>query len=282
MNPVSASIVTIRNLVLVLMVFLCLSLFSALAIRARNVQEERSTTLTARQREIDKQQQRLNSTEAEERRDAVMRLGSLHHADASRAALPALTDPAPIVRATAAKAILSLPPHESVSALINLLTDKEVLVREEAAYALGKTRSREAVGPLEERVMSDKDDGVRAAAAVALGEIGDEVAVAVLIQVIAGQSAPIEGKSQGKTKREKNEFVLRAAAEGLGRIRSRAAVPALLLLLTDEKLASDIRREAAHALGLIGDPAAAPALQKAATDNDPYLSRAAIEALRRL
>ena len=45
-------------------------------------------------------------SDVEERRDAVMRLGSMRLAAASRAALPALQDAAPIVRATAAKAIL--------------------------------------------------------------------------------------------------------------------------------------------------------------------------------
>lgn len=282
MNLIPSLPKIIRNPAVALMVFGYLSLFSTSIISTPRFQDDRTGNPTPRQREIDKQQQRLSSTEVEERRDAVMRLGSLRHADASRAALPALTDPSSIVRATAAESILSLPANESVTSLIPLLSDKEAFVRQEAAYALGKTRSRAAVAPLAERLTTDKDDGVRAAAAVALGEIGDEVVVPVLIQVIAGQTAIIEGKSKGKVKRDKNEFVLRAAAEGLGRIRSRAAVPALMLLLADDELASDVRREAAHALGLIGDPVAVPALQKASTDNDPYLSRAAIEALRRM
>ena len=40
--------------------------------------------------------------------------------------------------------------------------------------------------------------------------------------------------------------------------------------------------EAARALGLIGDPAAAPALRSVLTHRDPYLSRIAFEALKRL
>src|SRR4030095_7317534 len=65
--------------------------------------------LTPRQRRIEQQKQRLTSGEVEERRDALMKLGSMKHAEASRAAITALNDLEPIIRATAAHAITSLP-----------------------------------------------------------------------------------------------------------------------------------------------------------------------------
>src|SRR5215510_5317349 len=77
--------------------FLWLSCFVVFAQDARS--------LTPVQLEIQKQQQRLGSSDVEERRDAVMRLGTMRLAAASRANLPALQDAAPIVRATAAKSI---------------------------------------------------------------------------------------------------------------------------------------------------------------------------------
>src|SRR6185369_16869303 len=67
---------------------------------------------------IQQQQQRLNSSDVEERRDAVMRLSSMRLEAASRAVLPALQDAAPIVRATAAKAVLSLGSEASVGYLL--------------------------------------------------------------------------------------------------------------------------------------------------------------------
>ena len=127
-------------------------------------------SLTPLQHEIAKQQNRLSAIETEERRDAVVRLGVLHHPEASRAALVALKDITPIVRATAAVAVLALPPGESASALIPLLGDKDEFVRQEAAYALGKTRSTSAVEPLIERLTNDKKHSVRGAAVVSLGE----------------------------------------------------------------------------------------------------------------
>ncbi len=221
------------------------------------------------QNAIQQQQQRLNSSDVEDRRDAVMRLGSMRLEAASRAVIPALQDAAPIVRATAAKAILSLGSETSVAHLLPLLNDKDEFVRRETAYALGHTRSRSATAALSERLSSDKEDGVRAAAAVALGEIADEAAVVPLVQALT---------STKKT----NDFVLRAAAVALGKIKSRAGTAALMSTLSNEKLPSDVRREAARSLGLIGDPTAAPALKAAATSEDPFLSEIAFEALKKL
>ena len=197
-----------------------------------------SRNLTPTQLEIEKQQERLNSSDAEQRRDAVMRLGVMRLAAASRAALPALKDASPSVRVAAAKSILLIGPEESVSALIPLLSDKDEFVRRETAYSLGLTRSRSATAALTERLLKDKEDGVRGAAADALGQIADEGAVVPLVEAL---------------KRDRNDFVLRAAATALGEIGSRAGTPALISTLTNEKLSSDVRREA-EILGLLSDP----------------------------
>ena len=224
-------------------------------------------SLTPLQLEIEKQRQRLSSSEVEERRDALMRLAALRHPDASRVAVSALNDAAPIVRATASGAVRWLPSEEGAAALLPLLGDKDEFVRQEAAYALGRTKSRNAVTALIERLVKDKKDGVRGAAAVALGQIADESAVVSLAQVLSPTASP-----GGKARKEKNDFVLRAAAVSLGQIGSRAGLPALLAALEDEKTAEDVRREAARALGLIGDPAAEPALRKVLMARDAYLS----------
>ena len=251
--------------------FLWLTCFAASAQEMRN--------LTPAQIQIEKQRERLSSSDTEERRDAVMRLGSMRLPAASRAALPALNDASPIVRATAAKSILSLGADESVSSLLPLLNDKDEFVRREVAYALGLTRSRAATSALSERLLSDKEDGVRAAAAVALGQIADEAAVIALVGTLAPElSAP----AKKKRKPEENVFVLRAAAASLGQIGSRAGTAALISVLSNEKLPSDVRRESARSLGLIGDQTAVPALRAASTAADPYLANIASEALKKL
>ena len=84
-----------------------------------------------------------------------MRLGAMHRAAASRVALPLLSDPSPIVRVMATKAILSLEPDESAAALLPLLNDKNEFVRRETAYALGQTRSRTATTSLTDHLLND-------------------------------------------------------------------------------------------------------------------------------
>ena len=243
----------------------------------KSIMGQGNEQLTPVQREIGRQRQRLNSGDVEERRDALTRLGNLRRPDASRVAAAGLSDVEPVVRVTAAHAILSLPPAEAAALLIPLLQDKLEFVRREAAHALGETRSRTAVAPLTNLLTSDKDAGVRGAAAVALGSIGDESAVPTLSQVLVGRA-----EKKKKAKVAENEFVMRAAARSLGQIRSRSAVDVLIATLTNDTNDSDLRREAATALGLIGDAAAGPALQAAFASSDPYLSEAAREALRRL
>jgi HEAT repeat protein len=237
-------------------------------------------SLTALQIEIEKQQNRLSSTEIEERREALTRLGALHHPEASRAAVAALRDASAIVRITAAAAVLSLPPEEGAAALLPLLNDKDEFVRQETAYALGKTRSRFATAPLIELFGREKKDSARGAIVVALGEISDEAAVVTLAQVLRPEmSAP---NSKKRSKKKENLLVLRAAAHSLGQIGNRAAVPALVATLQDEQAESDVRRESAIALGLIGDTTALPALNVVTNAEDPYLARAAFDASRRI
>lgn len=250
---------------------------------AANVKQGQTSEqhLTPLQLEIEKQRLRLSSAETEDRREALTRLGSMHHPDASRVALSALSDPSPIVRATAAASVLSLPAEESAAGLLPLLADKDEFVRQQVAYALGQTRSRAAVAALIDR-LADKKDSVRGSAAVALGQIADAAAVPSLAAVLNPQSGLMPAKKNKKSKREQNPFVLRAAAHSLGQIGDRAGLPALIVVLQDESAGDDVRREAAIALGAIGDSSAIPALRGALTARDPYLSQAAHEAIRNI
>lgn len=239
--------------------------------------------LTPTGREIERERSRLANGSEEERRDAVTRLGAMGRPDASRAAAPALGDAAPIVRATAARAVTSLAPDEAARLLLPVLGDKQEFVRRETAYALGLARSPLAVEALMIALARDKESAVRGAAAVALGQIADARAVSVLSEAL-GRRVARSGFLNRITfrKTEENDFVRRAAAVSLGQIKSRDGVPALVAALTNERAGDDVRRESARALGLIGDPAAVPALRDASASRDPYLSQIALEALRKL
>lgn len=264
--------------------FICACLATHAHARRRDTPRFRSTqtsTLTPLQHKIEVERERLASSDVEVRRDAVLRLGAMARPESSRIAAAALSDSAPVVRATAARAILSLPAEESAALLIPLLGDRDEFVRRETAYALGETGNSAAVATLVNALDRDKEAGVRGAAAVALGEIGDPSAVPALAEALI-RRAPGFPRRTTRRRAEDNEFVQRAAAHSLGQLGSRDAVPALIAALTNERTPDDVRREAAHSLGLIGDAAAIPALRAALTARDPLLSRIASDALRKL
>jgi HEAT repeat protein len=242
-----------------------------------------SSGLTPLQLEIQKQRRRLNSSEPEERRDAVMRLGWLKRPESARVAAGALNDSEAIVRATAARSVLALPADEAAALLIPQLQDRDAFVRQETAYALGEARSRSAVPALLSVLEKDKDDGVRGAAAVALGQIGDQAAVKPLVEVL-GRRVPAGGiiNRVRRAKKNENEFVRRAAAHSLGQLGSSFAISALMDALNDSHNPDDVRREAAAALGSIGNPDAIGSLSAALTSRDPYLSKIAHEAFLKL
>lgn len=222
------------------------------------------------QSEIEKQKARLNSSDAEERRDAVLRLGWIKTPESSRAAVAALNDSADIVRASATHAILSLPSDEAANYLLPLLDDKIELVRQEAAYALGKTQNQNAVAKLLSVLNNKKEfPSVRGAAAVALGMIGDSSANTSLILALQEKKKP-------------NAFVRRAAAHSLGQTHGNEASSILITILSDEKEEPDVRREAAWALGALREVSAIAALKTATNSNDPQLSEQARQSLKNI
>lgn len=289
MNPVNSSPTSLglrQGLTLAVAVFYIL--FAGLAsVRAQLPNERRclppSASSASVQQQLEIQRRRLSSSDVEERRCAVMSLGWMSRPDSSRAAAAALKDPEAIVRATAARAVLSLPADEAALLLLPQLTDRDEFVRQETAYALGETHSRRATPSLLSVLERERQDSVRGAAVVALGLIGDEAAVVSLAQMLNANS-PASGLLNRLRRKRKveNEFVRRSAARALGQIGSRAGVPSLIAALADERAPDDVRREAARSLGLIGDPSAVASLQAALSARDPYLSRIAYEALLKI
>jgi HEAT repeat protein len=242
-----------------------------LQIRAQN---STPGTLTPDQAAIERQKARLASSEIEERRDAILRLGAMQRVESARAAQAGLSDSAPLVRATAARVVSFLPPAEASGLLLPLLADKDEFVRQETAYALGRARSSTATQELSRLMLTDKRSSVRGAAAVALGEIGDPAASDALLVVIGGAA------EEKKAKPEQNEFVIRSAARSLGQLKVERAIPGLATLLENEKSSPDVRREAATAIAVIGGPNAVAPLKSVLASPDPYVSSIAYKALK--
>jgi HEAT repeat protein len=246
--------------------------------------------------------------DSEQKRTALAEIRGLRTESASRLAAPALRDSDELVRATAAAAVVFLPPDQAVPALLPLLEDKRPFVRREAAYALGKVGHPNASASLRRKMISDRDLEVRSAAAIALGSIADPAAVIDLLSVL------------NKRPKEEEEFLRRSAARSVGQIFEKAAtgvsatvtpqnflppkfkdvdtlkapssvidptiidraVAALSSILRSQKEAADTRREAAFALGATRQPAAATILRPYITDPDPYLAEISKEGVLKI
>lgn len=242
----------------------------------------------------------------EQKRSALFQIRNFETAEASRLAVPALQDKAEIVRATAAQSVIFLAPDEAIRVLTPLLRDKNLLVRKETAYALGKTHNPTAIPLLVQTIQKDKIQEVKDAATVALGEIGDVSAVDVLTQILQHQP------------KAKEEFQRRSAARSLGEIASnyllqeiirrnnnsdkspvvsanqlradlsrqvpafQNAVSLLIQILQNPAETDDVKREAAYALGEIGDAKAIPVLQSKLNVEDYYLVKNSKKALQRI
>jgi HEAT repeat protein len=111
----------------------------------------------------------------------------------------------------------------------------------------------------------------RAQAAVALGEIGDPLAVKPLLEAIDRQSRDREVQ-------EANRHI----ADALGALRAREAVPALKELVGSPD--RFVQVAAVDALGRIGDPAAVDTLAAVATGEgvEPFTAKKALFALGRI
>lgn len=243
-------------------------------------------------------------------RNALFQIRNLHREAASRLAIPALSNADPVVRATAANAVIVLPKTEAAQSLIPLLSDKSEFVRGEAAFALGEVGDASATAALIRNLEKDTRV-VKAAAATALGKIGDVSAVEPL------------GKILSSRPNEDNEFLRHCSAHAIGLIAElflkhkttattpenflpdkyksgylvtsdsdrlavsqspafRAATAILSKVLQNKKEADDTRREAAFALGAIGDPSSLSVLRANLNSPDNYLAEICKEALLKI
>jgi HEAT repeat protein len=110
-----------------------------------------------------------------------------------RPAVRSLDNKSDALRAEAATALGHIGPEAMSAApvLISALSDPHVLVRDRAAWALGRMRYREAVAPLIIALRS-RSGGLRVTAANALGEIGDARAVAPLVAMLHSEHAGLQ------------------------------------------------------------------------------------------
>ncbi len=125
--------------------------------------------------------------------------------------------------------------------VIGLLDSERPYLRAGAARVLGRMGNRRVVGSLCRVLMEDPAGGPRAAAAQALGDIGDPVCVDILIRAL----------------NDEDRLVRLYSVTSLGQIKDDRAVEPLIRQLKDNYR---IKAEAARILGMFGDERALPDL----------------------
>lgn len=143
--------------------------------------------------------------------------------------------------------------------------------------------------------LRDEDAGVRAAAANALGRIGDPMAIPALVSSLEDPSKEVryaavsalgnfdEGVPVGplrKLLKSDDAEMRHQVAHMLGNMEDRESAPALALLISD--LSVDVRIAAIEALGNLGVTTISDAIRAAMVDVNAEVRRSAIEALDNL
>lgn len=227
-----------------------------------SVQEAASAILAsiADERVLDPLLGALRSPDWIVRMHAARAVGRINNPRSIQFFLPLLQDHVKAVREEASTALGSIG-ETAIPSLVDALTHQDWQVRLHAVEALGKTRSRKAVGPLLSALSGDADSAVREDAIRALAAIGDPESVDGLLAVL---NAP---------------GLRTLAVQALGRIGDRRAVPMLMDLATGAHPAegmrmvagcgdqwheeADTQAAAVRALGTIGDASALPVLAAA-------------------
>lgn len=175
----------------------------------------------------------------------------------------------------------------AIAELIEDLADEDPRVRREAARELGERGAREAVPALVGSIRrcpagdaeSTEEHAARAAAAVALGKIGDPASAPALLDAIAdpfnlgtaastalGRLDPPPFEALLRTTRDANAWRRARAVLALAEIGDRRAVETMVTLLGDGEAA--VRRAAASAFEKLRDERAIDPLTRVLA-NDP-------------
>lgn len=246
--------------------------------------------------------ERLKAKDPKERASAADEMGRRGYRfrhEISELLRPLLrSDPEPVVRAAAGRALGRLGAREAVPDLVKALSDTSADVRVVAAAALWRLPDPTATEPLLERV-KDADKAVREWSALALGVIGDKRAVSEMVRLLGdpersvrlaavrslGRIGDPDGLEPvlrylrgGKRDQEEKEEGVAAILSIKGDGRSAA----LLSLL--ESAEGDVEQQVRviAALGKVGNAQALPALRKRATTGAPEVRDTANKAIAEL
>lgn len=176
--------------------------------------------------------------------------------------------------------------------VVKALDDTSQEVRMDAARAIGQLAGKDVVKALHDRYKKEKTEDVRSELLRAMGYIGDEKFLTVLIKASKDEANRLKAEAVrglGAYKDQKaiealiealgsdNEWVREAAASTLAQLKVPQAIKPLLGLLDDDD--AYVRMTAIDSLGQIGDASVVPELAKLATDKDENVRRSVLRAM---
>jgi HEAT repeat protein len=181
----------------------------------------------------------------------------------------------------------------AIQPLIDLLQEANPATRHQAAHVLGKINDVRATDALIE-ALQDTNPEVVAKAAFTLGQFGDVKAIPALIAQLGHENRDVQETLIDVLERfgvaavqpliaslqSENPQVRELAADILGLLRSRDAIPALIELLKDEHW--QVRFAALTAFGHIGSPKTKEAIQSMNNDPEPRVRALVPKMLRRI
>jgi len=191
------------------------------------------------------------------RRAVIAAINSLGHPDMGKKALELLSDPNPLVRESAVRIAGYFGYPECVEKFFQCASDADENVRKAAVEHLPYIEDRRVITILGHSIRHGTP-AIRAAAALAFGQMDDDVAVEPLIDALGDEDA----------------WVRYYAVRSIGRLRCADALPQLELALTTDE-ADHVRIAAAEALGQIGGRQAIALLRSVMSSLNPDLVRVA-------
>jgi len=203
----------------------------------------------------------LTHPEVELSREAAIACWRLNDSTAVIMLAEAAKGPDPWTRAFIAYALERAPmPQYGLKPLTRLAADSSVVVRAYAARALGRQRTRDALGPLVP-LCGDPAVPVRISAVRALGALADSAALPQALAALGDESP----------------HVRETAAATLQALRSRDALPALRTALGDRD--GGVRLAAARALAALAPETAAADLGPLTADPERWVRAGVVEAM---
>ncbi|MBI4689567.1 MAG: HEAT repeat domain-containing protein [Nitrospirae bacterium] len=200
------------------------------------------------------------------RKLAIVVLGWIKNESTLNSLRTLLADNDSEIRAAAIDAIGYIGGDNAEDILIEALEDEDENVRSMAYTGLGKIRSTRSVNYLIRFLEKHNNEHPRvtAHAVEALGKIGDEKAVEILVEIALTNRGLYDG---GPWDTENIGYVYLDAGKALGKIKSKTSVNLLLHYLHDRN--NEIRSNAARILGYLKSTETLRPLIEALNDSDP-------------